>query len=467
MWRVIENPVNKRQGLTSAASQYFLNPAKTAEKELTEAPDAEAEPEPVKLEETAPTTPSGTPFQPGPTPEPAKGGASETAPELQPPDEVNPAPVDTRPEGVKPIGRLPDVLPESRPASLLSAKQESQPQEPATAQAKMPVEIQNPPAPVLDSKPSSPPAVVQAKYETLPKEATPAQTNSATITLPAPMPMPVVTVPKVGPSQPTGRPGHPSELNVHVQQESPARKIILIPQAPEKSQSEPEPPKAAKIISVEGKPAAAAEGGKNSKPAREYPRQPPALERAPVKVIQAFPEIIQHSQPQIRSMVTNPEPPSVSPPSVGARYRGGDGRIADPANNLGRPRKLPASVTDSPLVLGPACELLEATKVAETSAPSTTPETRVSTGVIILSGAPEKTIAAKTQPYLENWLKDYIRTACGGLAERLEITLHPGNRLQVHFRVKNDADVESLGRKIMDLPELAPYRVSLDITVSP
>jgi hypothetical protein len=64
-------------------------------------------------------------------------------------------------------------------------------------------------------------------------------------------------------------------------------------------------------------------------------------------------------------------------------------------------------------------------------------------------------------------LKDYIRTACGGLAEGLEITLHPGNRLQVHFRVKNDADVESLGRKIMDLPELAPYRVSLDITVSP
>jgi hypothetical protein len=242
---------------------------------------------------------------------------------------------------------------------------------------------------------------------------------------------------------------------VHVQQESPARKIILIPQAPEKSQSEPEPPKAAKIISVEGKPAAAAEGGKNSKSAREYPRQPPALERAPVKVIQAFPEIIQHSQPQILPMVTSPEP------------KKRDRNIADPANNLGRPRKLPASVTDSPLVLGPACELLEATKVAETSPPSITPETRVSTGVIILSGAPEKTIAAKTQPYLENWLKDYIRTACGGLAERLEITLHPGNRLQVHFTVKNDADVESLGRKIMDLPELASYRVSLDITVSP
>src|SRR3989442_8388704 len=126
----------------------------------------------------------------------------------------------------------------------------------------MPVEIQNRPAPGLDSKPSSPPAVVQAKYETLPKEAAPAQTNSATITLPAPMPMPVVTVPKVGPSQPTGRPGHPSELNVHVQQESPARKIILIPQAPEKSYPEPEQLKAAKIISVQGKPAAAAEGGK-------------------------------------------------------------------------------------------------------------------------------------------------------------------------------------------------------------
>jgi hypothetical protein len=264
--------------------------------------------------------------------------------------------------------------------------------------------------------------------------------------------MPTVIVPKAGPAPATERPGHPSELNVRVQQELPPRKIILIPQAPENSQQEP--PKAAKVISVQAKPTAAAGRGvvvENFKP----PQLVPAPERAPAKVMKAsIPQII-HSQPPILPSATIPEP-----------MRKG-GTVADSRENIRLPRKLPASMTDSPLVLGPASDLLEATKVAATSAGSTRPEAQAPTGVIILPGGSEKGFTAKTQPYLEKWLTDYIRTACGGLVEGLEITLNSGNRLQVHFRVKNDADVESIGQKIMDLPELAPYQVSLDLTVSP
>jgi len=84
---------------------------------------------------------------------------------------------------------------------------------------------------------------------------------------------------------------------------------------------------------------------------------------------------------------------------------------------------------------------------------------------IVSIRAPEKAASAqpKTQPYLEKWLKDYIQGACEELVDDLEITLGPSNRLQVHFRVKNEADVEKVGRKILDLPELSPYQVSLDI----
>lgn len=66
---------------------------------------------------------------------------------------------------------------------------------------------------------------------------------------------------------------------------------------------------------------------------------------------------------------------------------------------------------------------------------------------------------------LQGFLKQRIETACGGAARNVAVTVVSAGELQVSARVRTEADGQQVGRKILQLPELAPYRVALDVEV--
>jgi hypothetical protein len=460
IWRVIENPANKRQGLTSAAAQYFNNAAKAEENRSGEMPDHAAEAELVKLETTSP--------RPEPVPEVAK--------EVQLSKEVNPPPIEATPQAGEPVGRLPEVLPETRPTSLIDSKPESQIQELAAANRKIPTDIPTTPAPGHDQKANSR-AIVQAKYESSSKEMNP---PAVSYKLPE-LIMPAREAQNAPP--PKAQTSDASDLKTPVnavpiptvivpKEEPPAdalpQRMTLTPPVSQKPCPESRKPKLAKVISLQAKSPAfppsvgddasglAETKASTCKPPSESPRLPPISE--PGKAMDArpsLPVIINHSHPKVFPMVSIQEAKKKE-----AKQK--ERIINVPKEAPPSPRKLPPTATDSPLVLGPARELLEDSAMKAVGPKAS--EAQASDSIVSIR-APEKAASAqpKTQPYLEKWLKDYIQGACEELVDDLEITLGPSNRLQVHFRVKNEADVEKVGRKILDLPELSPYQVSLDI----
>lgn len=62
-------------------------------------------------------------------------------------------------------------------------------------------------------------------------------------------------------------------------------------------------------------------------------------------------------------------------------------------------------------------------------------------------------------------LRGRIEAVCGKLAKDMEVKPDSPTSLQVRFKVRTAEDGERLGMKIMQMPELAPYKVSLDVQV--
>jgi hypothetical protein len=227
-----------------------------------------------------------------------------------------------------------------------------------------------------------------------------------------------------------------------ITQEQQVRTIILIPSAMPGPAQESLPPKAAKA-----------------------PSRPPTA-REGIEAIEGkefTPEKIEHLRtlPMLFKRIQEGEAPGDSSDPTARREHRPPGTISH------NPSKLPAGIAGSALVLGPANELLESKRAAAQMEPSATIEDKVTKGTSAGTSTREKALPAKTSPYFEKWLKDYIQTACGEEADGLAVALDSGNRLQVRFRVKNDANGERIGRKIIALPELARYQVSFDIDVLP
>ena len=56
-------------------------------------------------------------------------------------------------------------------------------------------------------------------------------------------------------------------------------------------------------------------------------------------------------------------------------------------------------------------------------------------------------------------------TVCAGSVHDVEVFPESASSLKVKFKVRSAVEAEQVGAKIMQLPELAPYRVNLDVQV--
>jgi hypothetical protein len=97
----------------------------------------------------------------------------------------------------------------------------------------------------------------------------------------------------------------------------------------------------------------------------------------------------------------------------------------------------------------------------------TTPS--VSSGVVLMD---RPTAAAPAPPkpapsVLQTSLKNRIALACGKAAQDVQITAMSETRVAIRVKAHNEREGEELAAKILTLPELRPYQVSLDVPIVP
>lgn len=61
-------------------------------------------------------------------------------------------------------------------------------------------------------------------------------------------------------------------------------------------------------------------------------------------------------------------------------------------------------------------------------------------------------------------LRQQIEAACGGMGRNVEIIARSPTDLEVRVQVQNKTEGSLLAKRILAMPELAPYRVILAIT---
>jgi hypothetical protein len=64
-------------------------------------------------------------------------------------------------------------------------------------------------------------------------------------------------------------------------------------------------------------------------------------------------------------------------------------------------------------------------------------------------------------------LKRRIESVCGRAAREVEVVAQGGKDLQIHLKAANEAAAEQVWNRIKDMPELAPYKVDLRVTIQP
>jgi hypothetical protein len=64
---------------------------------------------------------------------------------------------------------------------------------------------------------------------------------------------------------------------------------------------------------------------------------------------------------------------------------------------------------------------------------------------------------------VQKMLQQRIEVACAGVARDVEVISQSSNSLQVSFKVRNAAQGQQLAQKVLNLPELGPYRVKLEV----
>jgi hypothetical protein len=354
-----------------------------------------------------------------PQPVPVKPEEMAPKPALKPdsPQKTSPPLDDTKPESGGSASDLPEVLLDSPSPSLVQASYQSKHPKATGVPSNLPAVEPKLPAPSPEAKP---PDNGQNSAESSSQEPVVKVINHEPEDEFSPSPPRVIT-PDAQYPPPTVLPGQPSETTVPAKQRSPVRRFILMPQAIDDLPPDPEPPKEAPVL----------------------PEKSSALEQ---------------DRPAGSSVET------LEPPLLQALPVSKQGILAGSgpsANSLG---KLP-SFPDPTLVLGPATELLESKRAGVNPDRPATPE-RPTKATSVPIGDTEKPLPPEVPSDIDT-LKNYIQAACGEAATSLAVELDSGNQLHVRMKVKNDADGERIGRKILDLPHLAPYQVSLDIEVVP
>lgn len=63
-------------------------------------------------------------------------------------------------------------------------------------------------------------------------------------------------------------------------------------------------------------------------------------------------------------------------------------------------------------------------------------------------------------------LAQRIETVCGGAARNVEVHLCSANSLYIRVHAPNAAVGQQLGARILKMPELKPYQVSLEVKLT-
>jgi hypothetical protein len=75
------------------------------------------------------------------------------------------------------------------------------------------------------------------------------------------------------------------------------------------------------------------------------------------------------------------------------------------------------------------------------------------------------TIAASES--LRQWLQGLIQAACLGQADDLHVELKSSRQLEVGYKARNAQDAEQVARRVLTLPELKPFQVTVKAKVNP
>jgi hypothetical protein len=68
-------------------------------------------------------------------------------------------------------------------------------------------------------------------------------------------------------------------------------------------------------------------------------------------------------------------------------------------------------------------------------------------------------------PQVVSQIKKRVESTCGKKGRKVDLKVLPNHEVQVRFSVRTEADGQELGRQIINLPELAPYKVDLKVSV--
>lgn len=143
------------------------------------------------------------------------------------------------------------------------------------------------------------------------------------------------------------------------------------------------------------------------------------------------------------------------------------------------PEPLPTAVAAAPVVTPPAAPAApKFAPVQQAVAVKTDNKPVIKQASATMPAKPEtkpelKPLPAKSAPVVKPLtpnqlhIKRLVEVAVGDLARDLELKPQDGNRIVISLRVRNAADGQRLGERILAMPELEPYKVDLEMEVKP
>jgi hypothetical protein len=78
--------------------------------------------------------------------------------------------------------------------------------------------------------------------------------------------------------------------------------------------------------------------------------------------------------------------------------------------------------------------------------------------------APPKAGSSISPAFLAH-VKQRVESACAGGATGVEVIPQSGTDLTVRLKARSKAEAQVLARRVMQIPELGPYRVTLEVHV--
>jgi hypothetical protein len=152
------------------------------------------------------------------------------------------------------------------------------------------------------------------------------------------------------------------------------------------------------------------------------------------------------------------------------------------ASKTDKPAQTPVSKTEPPQP--PATQVARVNIPAEASHGSVAPTSAVSSrkqasapgsdayvasGVVILDST-ETAVERKPDPALlslQTRLQKRMAQACGKPAKGIEVTAETPTKIRIRMKARTTPEAEEVSKKILQLPELVPIDVSLDVVIAP